>query len=167
MQQELRLYTFSNMYMSSIQQGIQSAHAVAEMFTKYPHEGNEIDAYLWKWAKQHKTMILLNAGYSSEIRTLVEFFVDTNNPYPWAPFFESEEALDGALTTVGIILPEKIFVGAAQIRGGTTDEQDACREKFIEWSKTNDAGTFDDTSCTLTDWELDMMLKLNKYGLAK
>jgi len=31
----MRFYSFSNMYLASLQVGLQSAHVVVEMFTKY------------------------------------------------------------------------------------------------------------------------------------
>ena len=58
----MRAYFFGNLYMSSIQQGIQAAHAVADMFIKYSNENEPNYHPLREWATDHKTMILLNAG---------------------------------------------------------------------------------------------------------
>lgn len=74
-----RLYTFINFYLSSIQQGIQSAHIVSELFTKYPQgkthnitiNGHAIaNAHfaLQQWATEDKTIIVLNGGTSFDIR---------------------------------------------------------------------------------------------------
>ena len=82
----MRAYFFGNMYLSSIQQGIQAAHVVGELFTSYSEsrtnamsEGGKL---LWEWACDHKTMILLNGGYSENIHRLCEFFDDYQNTYP-------------------------------------------------------------------------------------
>jgi hypothetical protein len=102
---ENRAYFFTNMYISDIQRGIQSAHCISDMHVKYKNHGNDL---LDKWAKYDKTMIVLNGGYSSHLKELCEIFCK-NKIFPWKYFQESEEALDGALTCVGIILPEYIY----------------------------------------------------------
>ena len=102
----MRAYFFGNMYLSSIQQGIQAGHVIGEMSVKY---GANPDSMFSEWAKDHKTMILLNSGMSSNLSDIVKHLSKSDNPFNWAPFFESREALDGALTSVGIILPEEIY----------------------------------------------------------
>jgi len=148
----MRAYFFGNMYLSSIQQGIQAAHVTAEMFTKL-HESEDAFMYLLEWATNHKTMILLNAGYSEEIRSLVEMFDSTDNPYPWASFNEGKDALDGALTCVGIILPEKIY-RIAELNRKEVKEQ----TEVAEWRRL--VG-----DCSR--WELSVVDRLPRYGLAK
>lgn len=97
------------MYLSSLQVGLQSAHCLGEMFLKYPQQsGNRADM-LYDWAHNHKTMILLNGGYSSDLQALDTLFHHGDNIYPHSSFCESGEALSGALTCVGVILPEKIY----------------------------------------------------------
>ena len=105
----MRAYYFGNMYLSSIQQGIQSAHVTAEIMLKYVTVTGSYEItddpkriMAWDWAKNHKTMILLNGGYSENIHNLIEFFDTRENPYPWADFYEGQDALDGALTCAGI-----------------------------------------------------------------
>ena len=49
-----------------------------------------------------------NGGYSSHLKDLCRLF-DDQTKYPWAYFKESQAALDGALTCVGIILPDHIY----------------------------------------------------------
>ncbi len=119
----MRAYFFLNQYISSIQCGIQSAHCLAEMFVKYRIDTTssveEIAKFrlLTDWATNHKTMILLNGGYSSNLWQILNTFINGNGtfkdeseaPYPFAHFQESEEALSSVLTCVGIILPEKVY----------------------------------------------------------
>lgn len=107
----MRAYFFGNMYLSSIQQGIQAAHVVHELFISYPQ--NEM---LWEWANTHKTMVLLNGGFSSNLRTILSTLRQQRTEYPYAAFQEEDDALDGALTCVGVILPEKFYMTASDIR---------------------------------------------------
>lgn len=121
-QQELRAYFFQNMYLQGIHAGIQSQHTTGEMFVKYNPNHLDIETdcvgncpklgpteMLYEWANEHKTTIVLNGGYAENLYRLVGVLADINNPYPWAYFKESKEALGGVLTNVGIILPQKIF----------------------------------------------------------
>lgn len=149
----MRAYFFGNMYLSSIQQGIQAAHVVAEMFTKYP-DGSVNDTHnqvgiLNHWATQHKTMVLLNAGYGEEIWALKGFFDSKSNPLPWAHFCEGHDALDGAITCVGIILPEEFYEAAKELRTITANAPTPFLDKLE------------------TDWERLLAARLNNYGLAK
>ena len=113
----MRAYFFGNMYLSSIQQGIQAAHATHEMFTKYRNQITP-EKVLYDWAIDHKTMILLNGGYAETIQELVFFFERQPGhlqcDYPFAPFYEEKASLNGALTTVGIILPKKSTLSRQQ-----------------------------------------------------
>ena len=165
----MRAYYFGNMYLSSIQQGIQAAHATADMFVKY--DENKASLMLHGWAAHHKTMILLNGGYSETIRGLLKFFEDNNNPYPFAPFYEGEDALDGALTTIGIILPEKIYVAASLSRNfnsarypnGITYEILNTGELKVA---AEDNSTGEDVVWEYSKWEYKLVEKLNEFGLA-
>lgn len=158
----MRAYFFGNMYLSSIQQGIQAAHVVAEMFVKYNNinrnmaempDYSSANCKQWDilnhWAAEYKTMVLLNAGYGQEIHSLIEFFQRKENPLPWAYFHEGKDALDGALTCVGIILPEEFYEAAKELRSPTF----------------NGHGPFFDQLYPL--WEQEFAARLNNYGLAK
>jgi len=115
----MRIYHFGNFYMSSIQQGIQSAHAQTEMALKYLNNFDGIDEQvrLYKdWAVNYKTMICLNGGMNSSLCNIKDTFDDITNPYPWISFRESEEAMGGMLTNVAIVLPEFIYELASDIK---------------------------------------------------
>lgn len=119
MEQRLRAYHFQIMYLPGAHAGIQSEHTMVEMFIKYTHslmvhpdiqsKTQTCEAMLYDWADEHKTIIVLNGGYQSSLRSLVGFLDSYENPYPWAFFEESKEALNGCLTNVGIIVPEKVY----------------------------------------------------------
>ena len=106
--------------LSSIQQGIQGLHATVELFVKYPSipasfdhvpfGGNSLATHLlWEWAVNYKTAICLNGGNAADIRAIMRLLNDPGNPYPWALFRESDEALDRNITCVAIVLPMKFF----------------------------------------------------------
>lgn len=105
--QELRAYFFQNFYLQGIHAGIQAQHTMAEMFVKYIM-GSEKEMLL-DWAQNHKTTIVLNGGMSGDLQAIVDLLSSPQNTYPWAFFKETEYALNGALTNVGIILPERIY----------------------------------------------------------
>ena len=112
----MRLYTFTNMYLSQIQKGIQTAHIVGELAKNNNNDFKE-------WASDHKTIIVLNGGYSSAISELQQEF-SAKCAYSSACFWESEEALGGALTAFGIILPEQAY----------TDEDHWIKQKLIQFN---------------------------------
>lgn len=112
MESNYRCYHFANMYLPALHAGIQSQHCLAEMFIKYQtpsHRYNAKKIKLYSWAKQYKTTIVVNGGMSGNLEEIVELFSSEDNPYPWSYFKETEYALNGALTNVGIILPEKVY----------------------------------------------------------
>lgn len=113
----MRFYGIKNMYMNGIHTGIQCGHVVTELFNKYGNlHDNVLADYqmklyrtLWDWNKNHKTWVLLDGGYASSLRGLIEVFKKYEDEFPWAEFHEEADALDGALTAVGIILPDWIY----------------------------------------------------------
>lgn len=156
----MRIYCFGNMYLSSIQQGIQSAHVIAEMFVKYSNPDQENHYPLHEWARSNKTIILLNGGYSSNIWSLVKFFSILDNPYPWTYFTESSDALDSALTSVGILLPEKIYDTAK--RCNSIAVRDMLYSQSIGGNTSNLS-----LPTNLSEWEMDLIDKLPTYDLAR
>lgn len=105
--QQYRAYFFTNMYLSSIQNGIQPLHATHTFFTKYKMASPRRDM-LFGWAESKEpTVIVCNGGYSSTLREV--FSVLDESKYPVVKFRESSDALDGALTCVGVILPSYMW----------------------------------------------------------
>jgi hypothetical protein len=98
----MRFYSAGNMYLSSIQQGIQAFHCLGEMTLEYT--GN---AVFEDWISIHKTLICLNGGNNESLNALYDLLKESN--YPVAKFHEDEASMDGMLTCVGIIVPEKIY----------------------------------------------------------
>lgn len=111
----MRAYFFGNFYLSSIQQGIQAAHCVAEMAAKYEkpcvHFSTEERNSFFDWAEHHITIICLNGGNSAELGLVWNQIVTLGPSLGLAHslFREDQQSLEGALTCVGIIVPEKIY----------------------------------------------------------
>ena len=168
----MRLYTFGNYYLSSVQQGIQSAHGVSQLFVKYQNNCiSVIDDYqpsieeyrymdivdnLYDWAENHKTMICLNGGNLQGLKDIESLFQSEQNIFPWATFYEDEMSLGGILTNVCIVLPEDIYEIASKIRSS---------EYTISVTKVWDKD--DKFVQELTDFELKLIQVLNSCQLAK
>jgi hypothetical protein len=140
MTEELRLYTFTHFMLSSIQQGIQAGHAAVELTRR----GHDLTI---EWAKDWKTMICLNGGNSQELKELVFFLSNHDNTFPWCGFYESNEALDGSLTSIAIVLPARIFGTAENMRKMKAGEQIP--------------------HFGFTEWEYELIELLSKTGLAR
>ena len=119
----MRLYTFCNYYLSSIQQGIQTAHVVADLAIRCKKRFVQ-ETQFDDWANNHKTIIVLNGGNSASLIEIENLFNDNANPYPWVAFREDEQSLNSAITCVGIILPNRIYETAEEIRSGKVDPID-------------------------------------------
>ncbi len=171
----MRAYFFGNMYLSPIQQGIQAAHTTHELFLRYPTYNpnyEDLDSrsdVLHEWAKNHKTMILLNGGYGENLHNLVRFFATPANPFPWAKFHEGEDALDGALTCVGIVLPPKIYELSSVLR--SSDGRDVLEDitltgKRYPTLEEDEDGVAHMDPVDISKFELQLAQELTKYSLA-
>jgi hypothetical protein len=113
---QLRLYSFVNFYLSSIQQGVQTGHAAVDLVRKYAvynsgylpsaQAENKIDMVA-EWADDNKTFIILNGGNLQTMQGIEE--IVKSSDLPWVSFHEDEQSLGGMLTAVAVILPEFIF----------------------------------------------------------
>jgi len=142
---QMRAYFFVNSALSGIQKGLQVAHCVTEMGNKaaavasWIHDQAARDAdpekialhdTYFDWAEHAKTMIVLEGGFHAGLQEISNFFAPVEyegewpegfkppaqNPYLWAEFYEDEETMNGMMTCVGIILPERIYEAAAHLR---------------------------------------------------
>lgn len=112
---DYRCYHIANMYLPGIHAGIQSAHSQHEFAKKYafpvldgksPCKG--LTTYR-EWVDNHKVIVCLNGGMAMHLEGLVELMKSEQNDLPWVEWRESEEALNGAITNVGIVLPKRIY----------------------------------------------------------
>lgn len=105
------------MYLSPIQQGIQTAHAVHDMFVKYGSGMFQSDirgvsyGLLTDWAESHKTIIVLNGGNSLILEQSYDRIAKAADKvgFPYVKFHEDDQSLNGALTCVGVVLPESVY----------------------------------------------------------
>ena len=90
-------------------------------------------------------------------------FESSQNPFPWDYVCEAEEALDGAYTSIGIILPQSIYDSAKLMRNDP-DEMRRIRETgsaiIMEPGKPV-------VQYELSKWEFELACRLNNYGLAR
>lgn len=142
----MRAYFWGNMYLSSIQQGIQSLHCVSEMYCKYRLHPGILEEQLHDWGKSYKTVIVLNAGEMSALETVQVLIEDPENPYAWAVWRESRDSLNEALTSVGVILPERMYKAA--------------REKKKYWRNWENRQK-------LTPWEIELVDLINSTYMAR
>jgi hypothetical protein len=146
-----RAYYFGNMYLSSIQQGIQALHCTSEMYLKVraQREANpQAVVDLYTWGADDKTVVLLNGGDCAALSAIADQLASLDNDYVWAEWSEGKTDLNSALTCVGIILPPRIYESAKELRRPPRYREDhmICKD--------------------LTKWELEFIEILNRCRLA-
>jgi len=110
--QKYRGYFFGNMYLSSLQQGLQAAHVIQKMSVQYMMYSNIASKIFYEWSKNDKTIILLNGGSQRDLQDLarkLNLLTRNGTVYPVKCFEEEESALNNATTSVGIVIPERIY----------------------------------------------------------
>lgn len=107
----MRFYSFTNLYTAGIHAGIQTAHAVHEMMHKYNGRGGMKAETLYEWAENHKTIIVLQAGYHEALNSLYDELkpISAELELPIIKWNESKAALNGATTAVGIVVPAHVY----------------------------------------------------------
>lgn len=155
----MRFYSFTNYYLSSIQIGIQTAHALGEMFNQYPYGDSPAGQRLRDWSANHKTMVLLNGGNGASLRDLWTLFSDERNTdHIVSKFHEDDQSLDGALTCVAILLPERLYDAEwikPDYRNGT--------EGY--WWYTTDAENKQGEQ--IQGWEAELLTAIKRLPLAR
>lgn len=121
---EFRLYTFVNFYLSSIQQGIQTAHVLGDMAAEYRdneyvgsgHKALKLNQEVkdfWDWNTNHKTIITLNGGANGDIENTYKTLRNLNRKLLRSAaiscFYEDEYSLGGVMTACGIIVSSDIY----------------------------------------------------------
>ena len=126
-----RMYAMVLRQLSPMQKGIQSLHAVVEYGEKV--KSGNIDANIKKaynkWAKEDKTMIVLDAGTSVDLINAIYELIQLNVPH--AVFYE--EDLYGMNTVVCFLADERVW---------DTKKYPSYEQHLAEFnSKLNDAYT--------------------------
>lgn len=148
----MRFYAAGNYYLSSIQQGIQAFHVLGEMVSRYTHTTPAYNT-LYDWMDNHKTLICLNGGNNANLTEFYDLLTQSDNPgYPVAKFHEDDASLASILTSVGIVLPAKIY-----------DAEERC---VASDSESITYGYFYD-DVRLSPWEEEVYLKIKRMPLAR
>lgn len=124
---ELRMFTFGHFMLSSIQQGIQAAHAITNLFTYYHrndggvHDTEEADI-LYSWATQHETLVCKNGGDTEALEDILNNLNVDENYLPFQDFNESSGALNDSITCIAIVVPERLYdEGVAVVRNRSAE----------------------------------------------
>lgn len=141
-----RFYSFTHAWLSAGAAGLQTAHAVSELSL------TDCEIYK-KWAKDDKTIIILNGGNSqmldTTLKTLVELRASSETISSLCSnvvaFREDNESLEGIRTVVGIIVHERLFNAKA-------DEFDESISPFYHWIGPS------------TNGEGDIVSEVYRYG---
>jgi len=118
----MRLYSFvAGLYLSQLQRGLQTAHVLGELNSKYEDHGANLarmekQQLLREWQRKHKTIIIASAMTAGEVRRLHEKLLTMTADWqpspmqmPVAMFCEDVESADGMATAVGIVVPQHYY----------------------------------------------------------
>jgi hypothetical protein len=194
----MRCYFFTNMYMSAIHAGIQSQHSGQRLCNKYGMgfngEQNPTAIAEYKsWAKDHETSILINAGHQINLERLINLLESSegNEKKAWASFNETKDALNGALTSVAVVLDEKIYSYAREfgpifekyfnleqngelvLNFNSTSRKEVCIKDYTYLTINKDGailfkagiGSTDETNTTFNLIEIGIILFMHRLNL--
>ena len=170
--------------LSPMAKGIQATHSTVELFNKYlpnPSNNGEVlvtepidpSDLLWDWSLNHKTMISLNGGLTPDIMGMIEFLEYEGCHYPWA-YFNEDESLGNLVTSISLILPEKIYETASLIKNKLV-EFDCNKLRVLDWEKYNEQFSLNVFEAIqkqisnygiFTDFEKELISKISSYRLA-
>lgn len=107
----MRLYSFCNAYLSSLQQGLQTAHLTAELFLRYPSRMKAEGDLLYHWANNSKTIIILNGGNVCTIKNTFDIIWKNAEllHLPFGKFHEDDDSLGGIITCCGLVVPDWLY----------------------------------------------------------
>lgn len=100
-------YIFTHQYLNTMQQGIQSAHVIAELCSLDGTPGKLAKI----WAKEYKVIRILNAGSGEKFKSTYEKYnyivgMYKQNNIPFAEFREPD--IDNLMTAFGFIITPEI-----------------------------------------------------------
>lgn len=132
----MRLYSFTNFYLSPLQYGLQTAHCVSEMAAMVrplSADYSPLRDKFYDWAENHKTIIICNGGNQAMLEDLFTKLIDPCHALqlPLVKFYEDEQSLGGALTSVALLVSEmlydtKFLAGAPSGQPGLVPDGPAC-----------------------------------------
>jgi len=101
-----RGYFVGHSYLSDVQHGIQAAHVIQAMTTKYKNSSSQATEVLSQWTDEDRTMIVLKGGNSAALKAALTRATTFDTQWPVGYFCEDVDSMDGLMTSWGIILPE-------------------------------------------------------------
>lgn len=113
----LRCYAFVNLALSSIQKGVQCAHAVADLHIKYS-SGTPFELVM-DWSQNHKTLIILNSGFHAGLKSSYDTFsiLCESLHLPHTIFYEDIDTMNGMATSFAGIIPESLYTPTFYVEG--------------------------------------------------
>jgi hypothetical protein len=142
-----------NQYLSGAHIGIQTAHIVANLFVDYRGDGD-----LFEWANEHQTIICLNGGDHENLNKIHEELIETD----FVCSIFSEPGLNGSFTAVGVIVSEKVYELAAQMRAFPTQRILNESNEWIRYETKPGEGFW-----KYSDDDLKLISIINSYALAR
>jgi len=176
----MRAYFFVNSALSGIQKGLQVAHCAVEIGLKATLTSDdfpELSRQYRRWRQDHKTIVVLEGGFHADLKKICELFlhgVEGKRPganpsdFPWAHFSEDEETMNGMMTAVGIILPERIYEAARVLREKRVDMERWVKIDLIDpyhqhFSRKVQLEKLEE----FTEWEAELIKLINSCPLAR
>lgn len=97
---------FGHTFLSGGQKTLQAGHVIGELFLQHQF-GTKPRENLYNWVEFHKTIIAFDGGDCQDLQEIYEVIetIGEDHDLPYGQFFESKRSLNGALTSVGIIVP--------------------------------------------------------------
>lgn len=99
-----RLYAFSHSWLSGVQKGIQANHATVSLLRGGFRNRKDVK----KWVDEDLTLIQLDGGNCDRLVYITDLIVFSTR-FSYACFFEDEESLNGAITSVVVVLPDWFY----------------------------------------------------------
>ena len=114
----IKAYIFVHGALSGSQRAVQASHAVAEIFPKYlieDHPSIKRDMLL-DWVDIHKTIILLNGGFSKSLRDTYDSIRECalGLCLPHANFYEDGATMEGMMTSFMVIVPSTCILSESK-----------------------------------------------------
>lgn len=106
-----RLYAFvAAGYLSELQRGLQTAHAVSRMSRKYKTNTPQVKAYS-DWADHDETIIICTAFNHKGVVNCYEELLRVGEPMglPVSLFREDEQSMNGMATACAIVVPQEYY----------------------------------------------------------
>lgn len=164
----------SNCYISGVQTGLQAGHCIDSMWSKYVEDWLETDGKaspqlgtLREFSRKHRTFVILNGGGHESLMHWIMFFMACGSEgaaaphsYPWIGV--QEPGLREAYTSVGIILPDRMFGPNAE-RNAQLWRQYGSHTAMAEAGKSLIAP---EDGSTYSDFDLELLVRKMTCGKA-